>query len=100
MCRATEDFDEGVGVPPITGSAQAVAKSGMGEVAGSWKPFIYGGLASCTAEFGTFPIDTTKTRLQVQGQKIDSKHAQLKYRGMIDALLQISKQEGVRALYS
>ncbi|XP_063244579.1 mitochondrial uncoupling protein Bmcp isoform X2 [Bacillus rossius redtenbacheri] len=49
---------------------------------------------------GTFPIDTTKTRLQVQGQKIDSKHAQLKYRGMIDALLQISKQEGVRALYS
>lgn len=49
---------------------------------------------------GTFPIDTTKTRLQVQGQKIDSKHAELRYRGMTDALLQISKQEGVRALYS
>ncbi|KAK7873949.1 hypothetical protein R5R35_012959 [Gryllus longicercus] len=65
-----------------------------------WRPFVYGGLASCTAEFGTFPIDTTKTRLQIQGQIIDSKHAELKYRGMTDALLQISKQEGVKALYS
>nr|CAD7199162.1 unnamed protein product [Timema douglasi] len=49
---------------------------------------------------GTFPIDTTKTRLQIQGQKTDSKYAELKYRGMTHALLQISKQEGVRALYS
>jgi solute carrier family 25 protein 14/30 len=49
---------------------------------------------------GTFPIDTTKTRLQIQGQKIDSKHAEVRYRGMTDALLQISKQEGVRSLYS
>nr|CAD7571423.1 unnamed protein product [Timema californicum] len=48
----------------------------------------------------TFPIDTTKTRLQIQGQKTDSKYAELKYRGMTHALLQISKQEGVRALYS
>ncbi|XP_075213369.1 uncoupling protein Bmcp mitochondrial isoform X1 [Lycorma delicatula] len=65
-----------------------------------WRPFIYGGLASCTAEFGTFPIDTTKTRLQVQGQPIDGKPTKLKYRGMVDAFLQISKQEGFWALYS
>lgn len=64
------------------------------------RPFIYGGLASITAEFGTFPIDTTKTRLQVQGQIIDHKFSQLRYRGMIDAFIKISKDEGVRALYS
>ncbi|KAG8256583.1 hypothetical protein J6590_065295 [Homalodisca vitripennis] len=65
-----------------------------------WRPFIYGGLASCTAECGTFPIDTTKTRLQIQGQKIDGQHVRLKYRGMTDAFLQIARQEGFRALYS
>jgi len=49
---------------------------------------------------GTFPLDTTKTRLQVQGQKYDQKLARLRYSGMTDALLQISKQEGMKGLYS
>ncbi|KZC06440.1 PREDICTED: kidney mitochondrial carrier protein 1 [Dufourea novaeangliae] len=65
-----------------------------------WRPFIYGGLASIIAELGTFPLDTTKTRLQIQGQKLDKRHAHLKYSGMTDALVQISKQEGFKALYS
>ncbi|XP_022914444.1 mitochondrial uncoupling protein Bmcp [Onthophagus taurus] len=65
-----------------------------------WRPFIYGGLASCVAEFGTFPIDTSKTRLQIQGQKVDIKHAKLKYRGMLDCLLKIIKYEGLPALYA
>nr|XP_019564620.2 LOW QUALITY PROTEIN: mitochondrial uncoupling protein Bmcp-like [Aedes albopictus] len=71
----------------------------MGDIR-DWRPFIYGGVASITAEFGTFPIDTTKTRLQIQGQKIDQSHAELKYRGMTDAFVKISKQEGMKALYS
>ncbi|GCC36569.1 hypothetical protein chiPu_0015064 [Chiloscyllium punctatum] len=66
----------------------------------NWKPFVYGGLASVTAEFGTFPIDLTKTRLQVQGQLIDSRYKEIKYRGMLHALLKICKEEGLRALYS
>uniref|UniRef100_UPI00398E7872 brain mitochondrial carrier protein 1 isoform X2 n=1 Tax=Pristiophorus japonicus TaxID=55135 RepID=UPI00398E7872 len=66
----------------------------------NWKPFVYGGLASVTAEFGTFPIDLTKTRLQVQGQIIDSQYKEIKYRGMFHALLRICKEEGLRALYS
>ncbi|XP_067833765.1 brain mitochondrial carrier protein 1, partial [Heptranchias perlo] len=66
----------------------------------NWKPFVYGGLASVTAEFGTFPIDLTKTRLQVQGQIIDSRYKEIKYRGMFHALLRICKEEGLRALYS
>ncbi|XP_039965513.1 mitochondrial uncoupling protein Bmcp-like isoform X1 [Bactrocera tryoni] len=65
-----------------------------------WRPFVYGGLASITAEFGTFPIDTTKTRLQIQGQKIDQTFSQLRYRGMTDAFIKISQEEGLRALYS
>jgi solute carrier family 25 protein 14/30 len=49
---------------------------------------------------GTFPLDTTKTRLQIQGQKHDKKYSRLKYSGMIDALVKISKFEGLKGLYS
>ncbi|XP_073836884.1 mitochondrial uncoupling protein Bmcp-like isoform X1 [Musca autumnalis] len=64
------------------------------------RPFVYGGLASIIAEFGTFPIDTTKTRLQIQGQKHDKTFSQLRYRGMTDAMIKISREEGLKALYS
>ncbi|XP_070799011.1 kidney mitochondrial carrier protein 1 isoform X2 [Pituophis catenifer annectens] len=66
----------------------------------NWKPFVYGGLASITAECGTFPIDLTKTRLQVQGQKNDAKHKDIRYRGMLHALVKIVREEGLKALYS
>ncbi|CAD5116933.1 DgyrCDS5773 [Dimorphilus gyrociliatus] len=69
-------------------------------MANDWRPYVYGGLASMTAEFGTFPIDTTKTRLQIQGQKIDKNFCTIKYRGMSHALVLIGKEEGVSALYS
>ncbi|KAM8975658.1 kidney mitochondrial carrier protein 1 [Pelodytes ibericus] len=66
----------------------------------SWKPFIYGGLASITAECGTFPIDLTKTRLQVQGQANDLQYKEIRYRGMLHALRRICREEGLKALYS
>jgi len=65
-----------------------------------WPLFVYGGLSSCIAELSTFPIDTIKTRLQLQGQTLDSQFKQIKYRGMIDAFYQIYKQEGFLSLYS
>ena len=49
---------------------------------------------------GTFPIDTTKTRLQIQGQKHDQQFNKLRYNGMCDAFMKIARQEGVKALYS
>lgn len=49
---------------------------------------------------GTFPIDTSKTRLQIQGQKLDAKYAKLRYRGMIDCIVKIAKEEGIKALYA
>ncbi|XP_013858269.1 kidney mitochondrial carrier protein 1 isoform X1 [Austrofundulus limnaeus] len=66
----------------------------------NWKPFVFGGLASVTAECGTFPIDLAKTRLQVQGQVGDSKYREIRYRGMLHAMLRIGREEGLRALYS
>ncbi|CAI7997198.1 Kidney mitochondrial carrier protein 1 [Geodia barretti] len=65
----------------------------------SVKHFVFGGIASLTAEMGTFPLDTTKTRLQVQGQQRDAVCRESRYRGMTHALLRIAREEGVRALY-
>lgn len=65
----------------------------------SVKHFLFGGIASLTAEVGTFPIDTTKTRLQVQGQQRDVLCQQSRYRGMTHALTHIAREEGVLALY-
>ena len=58
----------------------------------NWCPFYY--LA------GTFPIDTAKTRLQIQGQKLDGRFSSVRYNGMFHALSRIRREEGVRALYS
>uniref|UniRef100_A0AAV2JVK8 Solute carrier family 25 member 30 n=1 Tax=Knipowitschia caucasica TaxID=637954 RepID=A0AAV2JVK8_KNICA len=66
----------------------------------NWKPFVFGGLASVTAECGTFPIDLAKTRLQVQGQVGDSKYKEIRYRGMLHAMARIGREEGLWALYS
>uniref|UniRef100_A0A3Q3X4G6 Solute carrier family 25 member 30 n=1 Tax=Mola mola TaxID=94237 RepID=A0A3Q3X4G6_MOLML len=66
----------------------------------SWKPFVFGGLASVTAECGTFPIDLAKTRLQVQGQVGDRRYREIRYRGMLHAIVRIGREEGLRALYS
>lgn len=52
------------------------------------------------SDAGTFPIDTTKTRLQIQGQKIDARYTELKYRGMSHAFFRILREEGALALYS
>jgi len=61
------------------------------------KPFLYGGIASAFAEACTFPLDTLKTRLQVQGQK--STGCEIKYRGLTHGSLTILKQEGLSGFY-
>eukprot|EP00064_Thunnus_orientalis_P012625 superscaffoldBa00001960_g12660 len=82
----------------LAGLQQVEAAAAAAEMSNlNWKPFIYGGMASIVAEFGTFPIDLTKTRLQVQGQ---SQYTEVRYRGMFHALFRIGKEEGIRALYS
>ncbi|XP_026681300.1 mitochondrial uncoupling protein Bmcp [Diaphorina citri] len=51
-------------------------------------------------EKGVNELLSAKTRLQVQGQQLDQQYAKLKYRGMTDVLLQISRKDGFWALYS
>ena len=42
------------------------------EFAPIFDKFLYGGIASVFAETITFPIDTAKTRLQLQGEFVHS----------------------------
>lgn len=48
---------------------------------------------------GTFPLDLTKTRLQVQGQQFEANFKSVKYRGMLHAMRVIASEEGFGALY-
>lgn len=57
------------------------------------KPFVFGGLASVIAECVTFPLDTTKTRLQIQEKNV-------KYKNFFDCGYKIYKYEGGKSLYS
>jgi len=47
----------------------------------------------------TFPIDTTKTRLQIQGQMMKEALKENKYTGMLDAFTKIVSEEGFFRLY-
>lgn len=66
------------------------------------EPFLLGGVASCNAEICTFPIDLVKTRLQIQGQKIDeiANANQVRYRGMFHCFRMILRDQGFFALYN
>jgi hypothetical protein len=71
----------------------------------SIEPFVCGGIASCTAELFTFPIDLVKTRLQLQGQQPlvanpTSNLNAIRYRGMLHCLTTVAKDEGLKGLYN
>src|SRR5690606_34092291 len=56
-----------------------------------YQPFVAGGLASMIAEAMTIPMDTVKVRMQIfQGQ----------YKGFLDCLTTVARQEGPLALYN
>ncbi|XP_056296612.1 mitochondrial uncoupling protein 2-like isoform X2 [Pseudoliparis swirei] len=59
------------------------------------------GTAGCVAELATYPLDTAKVRLQIQGE---SKHSlegsRIQYRGVFGTILTIVKTEGPRSLYN
>jgi len=54
------------------------------------------GVAACFADLITFPLDTTKVRLQVQGELGEGAQA----RGVLGTAANIAKTEGAGALYS
>jgi hypothetical protein len=60
-----------------------------------WQLFMFSGMASCTAELATVPIDVVKVRMQLQGEL----GAVQRYRSSLHAFPQIIREEGFLALY-
>jgi len=65
------------------------AKRGMGI---DIRPYVCGGLAAMVAESFTFPMDTAKTRLQIQGTSVQ-------YKGAFHTIRTVISEEGILALY-
>ena len=63
------------------------------------RPYLCGGLAAVAAEMVTFPLDTAKTRQQLQGQVGDSKWSNIRYRGIVHTLATIAREEGLTSIY-
>ncbi|KAG7516177.1 hypothetical protein JOB18_024928 [Solea senegalensis] len=63
--------------------------------------FFGAGTAACIADLITFPLDTAKVRLQIQGEahKIEGASA-TKYRGVFGTIMTMVRTEGARSLYS
>ncbi|XP_041054535.1 mitochondrial uncoupling protein 2-like [Carcharodon carcharias] len=63
--------------------------------------FIGAGTAACIADLFTFPLDTAKVRLQIQGEfKSAAEVATIKYKGVFGTMATMVKTEGPRSLYS
>ncbi|KAJ0967160.1 hypothetical protein J5N97_024077 [Dioscorea zingiberensis] len=60
----------------------------------TWQTLVCGGLAGSTAALFTTPFDVVKTRLQTQAPGSLGQ-----YEGVLHALQEIAKQEGVQGLY-
>ncbi|KDR13776.1 mitochondrial uncoupling protein 2-like [Zootermopsis nevadensis] len=70
------------------------------------------GSAACVADFASFPLDTAKVRLQIQGEgralvTVNTGSALLvrppravQYHGLVDTIITIARQEGARSLYN
>ncbi|XP_071941656.1 putative mitochondrial transporter UCP3 [Antedon mediterranea] len=72
--------------------------------------FVSAGTAACMADLITFPLDTAKVRLQIQGEgtrisslsiaALSEQRAQFQYRGVYGTLVTIVRQEGARGMYN
>lgn len=59
--------------------------------------FVGAGTAACIADLITFPLDTAKVRLQIQGEASESS---VRYRGVFGTISTIARTEGPKSLYS
>ncbi|XP_012884973.1 PREDICTED: mitochondrial brown fat uncoupling protein 1 [Dipodomys ordii] len=56
------------------------------------------GVSACLADIITFPLDTAKVRLQIQGESPTS--SGIKYKGVLGTITTLAKTEGPAKLYS
>ncbi|XP_051464737.1 mitochondrial uncoupling protein 3-like [Apus apus] len=62
--------------------------------------FLSAGTAACIADLCTFPLDTAKVRLQIQGEvRIPRSSSTLEYRGVVGTLSTMVRTEGPGSLY-
>ncbi|KAM8853748.1 dicarboxylate carrier UCP2-like [Synchiropus picturatus] len=62
---------------------------------------VSAGTAGCVADLVTFPLDTAKVRLQIQGESRPTGDGhRMKYRGVFGTIFTMWKTEGPRSLYS
>lgn len=64
--------------------------------------FLGAGTAACIADLITFPLDTAKVRLQIQGESLGPMKAvsNLQYRGVLGTILTMVRTEGPLSLYN
>ncbi|XP_041115793.1 mitochondrial uncoupling protein 2-like [Polyodon spathula] len=63
--------------------------------------FLSAGTAACIADLFTFPLDTAKVRLQIQGEKAAVEAAKnIRYSGVFGTIATMVKTEGPRSLYN
>lgn len=65
--------------------------------------FIGAGTAACIADLFTFPLDTAKVRLQIQGEakgRAGSNGQVVRYRGVFGTITTMVRTEGPRSLYN
>ncbi|XP_073405867.1 mitochondrial brown fat uncoupling protein 1 [Dendrobates tinctorius] len=63
--------------------------------------FIGAGTAACIADLFTFPLDTAKVRLQIQGESTVSGAINgIRYKGVFGTISTIVKTEGPKSLYN
>eukprot|EP00088_Acartia_fossae_P004582 TRINITY_DN11970_c0_g1_i2.p1 TRINITY_DN11970_c0_g1~~TRINITY_DN11970_c0_g1_i2.p1 ORF type:complete len:315 (-),score=56.72 TRINITY_DN11970_c0_g1_i2:538-1482(-) len=90
---ATATKQPGVAIPiqrPPKIAQKKSSKNGLGVQLGT------AGVAACIADLFTFPLDTTKVRLQIQGEGGLNNQSN----GVVRTMLSIGRQEGARSLYS
>jgi solute carrier family 25 uncoupling protein 8/9 len=93
------------GVEAGSGSGQkkivaAKKQVGQPQTPGLAMQLATAGVAACIADLITFPLDTTKVRLQVQGEVSVKGEASMQPRGVLGTLVSIVRNEGATALYS
>ncbi|XP_069496236.1 dicarboxylate carrier SLC25A8 [Ambystoma mexicanum] len=64
--------------------------------------FVGAGTAACIADLFTFPLDTAKVRLQIQGESksLSGPSRTLQYRGVFGTISTMVKTEGPKSLYN
>ncbi|XP_050432899.1 mitochondrial uncoupling protein 4 [Adelges cooleyi] len=64
-----------------------------------WCTYIISVVAASVAELLTYPLDLTKTRLQIQGEAVAASGKPTQYRGMLKTAIGIVNEEGALKLW-